>query len=584
MTKRILQFRLTAKAVMIGLLLGVVGKVNAYDFSAVCETGQTLFYTITDYQNHYVSVVSPSISYNNWGNHPKPAGNMVLPENITHGGINYRLTSIGYTAFWDCDDLLSVTIPNSVIEIKGDGTFGAFHGCSNLASITLGNSIESIGQNAFSGTRWHINQPDGVLYLGNWCIGHKGDLSGELVINENTIGIADMAFSSCVNLTSVIMPNSVNFIGLSSFGNCTGLTSIVIPNSVTSLSGFSGCTGLTTITIPDSVTSIGEYAFYGCTGLTLLNIGNSVTSIGYHAFHGCHSLTYVTIPKSITSFGEYAFGYCTHLTTVYFNAENAEFYASYNYVFLDCSNLTTIYIGPEVQTISSSMFSGCPKVHLVIALGSTPTALESGAFSGLAENAMLLVPCGKRMTYFSAWNMFDFNNIMEDCNTYSVSMNGVGSGGRISASSTNAQMGEVVELTVTPNAGMVLASLEVVNASDPSQTIPVMPVGKTASSFRFVMPPFGVSVLASFAVGTSVGENEMIDASVYPNPTGGQMRIEAEDLKHISINNMLGQQIYEGEANGDVFEYDFGKHDAGVYLVRIESTNGVAVKKVLVTR
>ena len=47
---------------------------------------------------------------------------------------------------------------------------------------------------------------------------------------------------------------------------------------------------------------------------------------------------------------------------------------------------------------------------------------------------------------------------------------------------------------------------------------------------------------------------------------------------------MLGQVIYEGEANGDVFEYDFGKHESGVYLVRIETANGVAVKKVTVTR
>ena len=41
---------------------------------------------------------------------------------------------------------------------------------------------------------------------------------------------------------------------------------------------------ITSIVIPDSVTSIGRYAFYGCTGLTSVTIGNSVTSIGAGAF------------------------------------------------------------------------------------------------------------------------------------------------------------------------------------------------------------------------------------------------------------------------------------------------------------
>ena len=223
-------------------------------------------------------------------------------------------------------------------------------------------------------------------------------------------------------------------------------------------------------------------------------------------------------------------------------------------------------------------------MHLVVALGPTPAVLQSNALTDIAENSILMVSCGKRMTYFSVWNMFEFNNIMEDCNTYPVSMGNVGAGGSISASTTNAQMGEVVDLTVSPNAGMMLSSISVFNASDPTQTIPVMPVGKATSMYRFVMPPFGVSVTATFVAGTSVGENGSVPASVYPNPTNGQIKIEAESLKYITISNMLGQTIYEGKAYGDRFEYDFGKHGAGIYLVRIETGEGVATKRVVVTR
>lgn len=72
--------------------------------------------------------------------------------------------------------------------------------------------------------------------------------------------------------------------------------------------------------------------------------------------------------------------------------------------------------------------------------------------------------------------------------------------------------------------------------------------------------------------------------TVYPNPTNGQIKIEVEDLKHITISNILGQTIYEGNANGDTFEYNFGKHDSGLYLIKIETANGMVAKKISVVR
>ena len=61
MKKRILQMKWTKRIVLIALLLSAVGmgKMYAYDFSAVCETGQTLYYNITDAENHYVALVCP---------------------------------------------------------------------------------------------------------------------------------------------------------------------------------------------------------------------------------------------------------------------------------------------------------------------------------------------------------------------------------------------------------------------------------------------------------------------------------------------------------------------------------------------
>lgn len=90
--------------------------------------------------------------------------------------------------------------------------------------------------------------------------------------------------------------------------------------------------------------------------------------------------------------------------------------------------------------------------------------------------------------------------------------------------------------------------------------------------------------LFGWQIGHGIAESETILVSIYPNPTNGQTKIEAENIKHITITNTFGQTIYDGNTSGNAFEYDFSKHKAGIYLIRIETTNGVAVKKVSVTR
>ena len=89
---------------------------------------------------------------------------------------------------------------------------------------------------------------------------------------------------------------------------------LVIPNAikgkpVTSIGGgaFSDCISLTGITIPDGVTSIGNYAFRDCTRLTSITIPDSVTSIGLGAFAVCKSLTSVTFLGDAPKAGEEVF-------------------------------------------------------------------------------------------------------------------------------------------------------------------------------------------------------------------------------------------------------------------------------------
>ena len=140
---------------------------------------------------------------------------VVIPstyDDATNG--EHPVTSIGSSAFENCSDLTSVTIPNSVTFIG----LKAFSGCSGLTSVTIPDSVTSIG---------------------------------------------DSAFQNCSKLTSVTIPNSVTSIGNAAFNNCYGLTSITIPNSVTSIGSytFSNCKSLKQLILfPSTPPTLGSTA------------------------------------------------------------------------------------------------------------------------------------------------------------------------------------------------------------------------------------------------------------------------------------------------------------------------------------
>ena len=198
------------------------------------------------------------------------------------------VTSIGDYAFYNCDSLTSVTIPDSVTSI-GDR---AFYDCDSLTSITIPDSVTSIGQYAFE-----------------YC-----DSLTSVTIGNSVTSIGDYAFYWCRSLTSITIPDSVTSIGDSAFASCSSLKAfygkfasadnrcLVIDGVLNSFAP----AGLTEYTIPNSVTSIGEWAFAYCTSLTSITIPDSVTSIGDRAFYHCDSLTSVYCKPATPPMGGYS--------------------------------------------------------------------------------------------------------------------------------------------------------------------------------------------------------------------------------------------------------------------------------------
>ena len=237
--------------------------------------------------------------------------------------------------------------------------------------------------------------------------------------------IDDYAFRDCIDLTSIIIPNSVTSIGANAFSRCSKLTSITIPNSVTSLlpGVFASCSGLTSITIHNSVTSIGSGAFRDCTGLTSITIPNSVTSISDGAFSGCSGLTSITIPNSVTYIGENPLENCPGLTSIIVESGNTNYDTRNNcnaiiekasntliagckntvipnsvtsiahYAFNGCSGLTSITIPNSVTSIGYDAFNGCSGLTS-ITIPNSVTSIGSGVFQNCTDLASMTVESG----------------------------------------------------------------------------------------------------------------------------------------------------------------------------------------------
>lgn len=408
---------------LLALLLPVTA--TAYDFEV-----NGIYYNINGN--------NVTVTYSGTGS--KYSGDVTIPATVIYDGTTYSVTSIDNYAFQSCCDLSSITIPSSVTSIS----YHAFYGCTSLTKVNIediaawckidfGDCYSEYGANP--------------LYYAHHLYMNDEEIT-DLIIPNFVTGIDAVAFNGCSGLTSITIPSSVTSIGPLAFSGCTGLAKVniedltawckiefwddeanplcyahhlymnneeisdlIIPNSVTYIGhyAFEGCSGLTSIIIPNSVTGIGAYAFSKCSGLTSVTIPNSVTDIFGGAFSYCSSLTSITIPNSIYNIG-------------YVYNEEAGIYGNYNLntIFLtgegywtggDCVELprvATLYIDKGITGLRNLW----EEPDDVFSFAVTPPSCEDDTFTNYTGT--LHVPAASLAAYFTAPYWCNFANIVGD--------------------------------------------------------------------------------------------------------------------------------------------------------------------------
>lgn len=395
------------RSILLLLLICMVGIIKsfAYDFSAVCETGQTLYYNIIDAENHFVAIVAPD-GNSVLSGYYEPTGNIVLPKYVYDAGDNqYLVTSIGAGAFFACRGLTSVTIPNSVTTI-GES---AFYGCSGLIScLTIPNSVTTIREKAFYNCSGLISLfiSNSVSLIEIFAFRGCNGLEQIVVESENTV------YDSRDNCNALIKTCTNELI--------IGCKNTIIPNSATTIgeSAFEGCSGfIGNLTIPNSVTTIGRSAFRYCSGIYgSLNIPNSVTTIGERAFEHCSGfMGSMTIPNSVTSIGSYAFYGCSGFTEVYYigditqwcNISFIDYYANPLFyahnLYINNSLVTDLTIPSTVTEIKPYTFCRATCLTSLTILNSVTTIGESAFFACSGFGGSLTIPNSVTMIGRSAF-------------------------------------------------------------------------------------------------------------------------------------------------------------------------------------
>lgn len=246
--------------------------------------------------------------------------------------------------------ITKVIIEDGAVEISDS----AFYDCDNLEEVDLPNTLQTIGRSAFSNCKYlrNITIPTGVTTIEDSAFAYCDNLKS-IDLPAGLITLGDSAFFLCKKLRTISLPYFTTRIGRNAFRS-SGIESINFPDHIESVGDgvLAGCfdledvdisyyhpylefkndalfsksenkliNALSSITgeffVPDGTQSIGSFAFDSCRRISKIVIPSGVTNIGSYAFNSCEKLTEVIVPDSVREIGSNAFSGCSSELVIY---------------------------------------------------------------------------------------------------------------------------------------------------------------------------------------------------------------------------------------------------------------------------
>lgn len=358
------------------------------------------------------------------------------------------------------DEITSVVIENGIIEI---GSY-AFFECGNIKEVTLPESLEKIDRHAFmycnDVTDIYCSAPVTIDWEPD-AYAFKENKGTVCVVAEKDLSRYKKAFADVnVRFSTESSGSGGGQITVSKCGDNAVWEYDEITHTLT-ISGngdmydyrygeapwYSYRSDIAFLSISDDITTIGDNAFVDCTDLSSVSLGSKITTIGENAFAGCTGLKSVTIPENVRKIDYYAFSGCDNIETITCNP-----------------NPTTLVWIPDASAFKEDNATLCvvPKANL---------AAYKRKFAGV--NARF-------------------------CSDFDITLNS-SVGGNIN-SKYSEYSGEIVTLTVTPDAGYEVKSI----------TVNDKLIEAVDGVYSFTMPEKDVTVSAEFAEITQAADGTAV--------------------------------------------------------------------------